>query len=146
MRRRGKPTSRFEACDTRPNSFDCACTIGSRNDAVRDAERIFSFRDDEVAVVQRDCVNCGQLAIGNDEQQECVCTLDQDVLIANLRNRRLLVQFERVEPALSFDGPLFSGSWRHVDQLNVQLIKMNGRLRKMNGRLRRVRAQMMYSI
>ena len=42
-----------------------------------------------------------------------VRTLDEDVLLAQLWHRCLLIELERVEAILAFDSPLPHGCWCH---------------------------------
>lgn len=45
--------ARLEASDVGPNGYDCASTVGPRNDGVTERKGILALRNDEIAVVER---------------------------------------------------------------------------------------------
>jgi hypothetical protein len=105
----GVRTSRLEACDVLADSFYCSSAVGPGNDVVLHWEWVFAHGDDQIAVVERGSVNWYIVSRVLLHMIWVKSTLDENIFVANLRNRSLLVELQRVETLLAFDGPLLGG-------------------------------------
>lgn len=140
-------TSRLESGHTRPDGLHDTSPVRTGNNIVLDGERIFALKqleiigtkvepssylgDDEVTEVQGRGMNYRTVRWPHVTISDIVSlTLDQNVFVPQLRDWGALVELQRIEAMLAFNGPLLDGRGCHgaeVDKTgasrNVQVLR-----------------------